>query len=151
MGYYVDEWNLETIKSFSDPLDDCCIWRGGKHKQGYGMMRYNNKMRTVHSVIAELKYGIIPTKTSGTRATRTCDNLACCNPDHIIIESASVIQINAKPSSKRILTQEQAREIRAKYRPYGWGAAGKLAKEYNVTTNLVYSIAHNRTYKEREK
>ena len=65
MPYYVDEWTLESIKEFSDPEYDCCIWRGGKHKQGYGMMRYKGQMRTVHSVIAELKYGMKPTKYNG--------------------------------------------------------------------------------------
>ena len=130
---------------------DCCIWKGAIHKQGYGMMRQDGKMRTVHSVVAELKYGRKPTKYGGERVTRTCNNIACVNPDHIIIDAASDIQKRAAPSSKRALTQEQAREIRAKYRPYGWGAAPKLAKEYGVRENLIYSIVHNRTYKEREE
>jgi hypothetical protein len=147
MPYYVNEWTLESIKNFSDPLDDCCIWRGGKHKQGYGMMRYKGKMRTVHSVITELKYGEKPTKYSGTRATRTCDNVACCNPDHIVIKNASDIRSGIYPP-KRTLSMETVREIREEYAKGDWGRGKKLAEKYNVTIHLIYAIANGRIYKE---
>ena len=150
MPYYVDEWTLETIKNFSDPLDDCCIWRGGKHKQGYGMMRYKQKMRTVHSVIAELKYGFSPTKYGGVRATRTCDNVACCNPDHIIIKNACEIQSGIYPK-KRTLSMETVRQIREEYANGDYGRGPKLAKKYGISDHMIYSIAANRTYKELEE
>lgn len=148
MPYYVKEWTLETIKAFSDPEFDCCIWRGGKHKQGYGMMRYKKKMRTVHSVIAELKYGMKPTKYNGVRATRTCDNVACCNPDHIVIKNASDISSGIFPK-QRTLSMETVREIREEYAKGEYGRGRKIAEKYNITTHLVYAIANGRIYKER--
>ena len=148
MPYYVKEWTLETIKAFSDPEYDCCIWRGGKHKQGYGMMRFKGKMRTVHSVIAELKYGFAPTKYGGVRATRTCENVACCNPDHIVIKDACEIQSGIFPK-RRTLTMETVREIREDYARVEYGRGKKLAKKYGISTHMVYSIAGNRTYKEK--
>ena len=147
MALYVDEWNLETIKNFSDPEYDCCIWRGGKHKQGYGMMRYQGKMRTVHSVIAELKYGIKPTKYTGTRATRTCDNVACCNPDHIVIKNATDIRCGIFPRP-RTISMDVVRAIREEYAKGDWGRGPRIAKKYNVSTDMVYAIANNRIYKE---
>ena len=147
MPYYVNQWTLETIKNFSDPLDECCIWRGGKHKQGYGMMRYKGKMRTVHSVITELKYGVKPTKYSGTRATRTCDNVACCNPDHIVIKNATDIRSGIFPP-KRSISMETVRAIREEYANGKHGRGPRLAKKYGISIHMVYSIAGYRTYKE---
>jgi len=53
---------LEDILERTERVDDCLIWTGGMHEQGYGMMRQDGKMRTVHSVIAEMKYGYISEK-----------------------------------------------------------------------------------------
>lgn len=146
-GYGIT-WNLKTISEFSDKENDCNIWRGGKHKQGYAMMRYNGEMRTVHSVIAELKYGYKPTKYTGTRVTRTCDNKLCVNPDHIIIKQSSDIKRRRYHCKDRKITQEQAREIRKRYAEGGWGIGMKLAKEYGVRHNTIYATIANKLYKE---
>ena len=146
-GYKID-WNISTISKFSNEQGDCLIWRGGKHRQGYAMMRYKGNMRTVHSVIAELKYGYKPTKYTGTRVTRTCGNKMCVNPDHIIIEEASKIQRKRYHCKARKITQEQAREIRKRYAEGGWGIGMKLAKEYGVTHNTIYATIANKLYKE---
>ena len=146
-GYGIT-WNLKTISEFSDKENDCNIWRGGKHKQGYAMMRYNGEMRTVHSVIAELKYGERPTKYNGTRVTRTCGNKLCVNSDHIIIKKSSDIQRRRYHCKNRRLTQEQVREVRKRYAEGEWGIGRKLAKEYNVSHSTIYATVYNRLYKE---
>ena len=115
------------------------------------MMRYEGNMRTVHSVIAEIVYGEKPDKYNGVRVTRTCDNNACVNPEHIIIRSASEIQSEAFTygKSKSRFTLEQAREIRRKFKEGSWGIGIRLAEEYGVSTGTIYAIAGNRMYKDR--
>lgn len=146
-GYGIT-WNLQTISDFSDKENNCYIWRGGKHRQNYAMMRYEGEMRTVHSVIAELKYGERPTKYTGTRVTRTCGNKLCVNPDHIIIEEASKIKRRRYHCKDRKITQEQARDIRKRYAEGKRGITKILAKEYNVSTHTIYATIGNRLYKE---
>ncbi len=45
-------WELQDILDNTRKEDDCLMWRGGTHAQGYCMMRYNQQMRTVHSFVA---------------------------------------------------------------------------------------------------
>lgn len=141
-------WNLEELLEYTTYQDDCMLWKGGKHRQGYAMIRKDGKMRTVHSIIAEMKYGYTPDKYSGQRVTRTCDNLHCINPDHIIISNTADIERKRYHCKSRKITQEQAREIRKRYAEGGWGIGKKLAKEYGVTSNTIYATVANKLYKE---
>lgn len=147
MAYYVNEWNLETIKNFSDPYGECRIWRGAKHVQGYGMMRYKGKMRTVHSVIAELKYGVKPTKQSGTRVSRTCGNDGCCNHEHIVIKRATDIQRAAYRRTGRF-KDEDILEIRNEYDNNRYhGLVKQLSEKWGVSPATITAICKRRLYK----
>lgn len=138
---------LEDILERTERVDDCLIWTGGMHEQGYGMMRQDGKMRTVHSVIAEMKYGYTPDKFNGERVTRTCKNLACCNPGHIIIEDASQIQRTASHRTG-IFTDDDIREIRDQYENHRYyGQTRDLAKKYGVVISTITSICKRRMYK----
>ena len=144
-------WTLSDILDNTRKENDCLIWRGGTHAQGYGMMRYETEMRTVHSVIAEIKYGVKPTKYTGTRVTRTCDNLLCCNPDHIIIVDAGSLQ-RGNAADRGRFTDEEIIEIRRQYdNEHYHGLVGKLAKDYDVTVNHMSSICTRRIYKKVSK
>ena len=144
-------WTLQDILDNTRKEDDCLIWRGGTHAQGYGMMRYETEMRTVHSVIAEIKYGVKPTKYTGTRVTRTCGNLLCCNPDHIIIVDAGSLQ-RGNAADRGRFSDEEIIEIRRQYdNEHYHGLVGKLAKDYDVTVNHMSSICTRRIYKKVSK
>jgi len=144
-------WTLSDILDNTRKENDCLIWRGGTHAQGYGMMRYETEMRTVHSVIAEIKYGVKPTKYTGTRVTRTCGNLLCCNPDHIIIVDAGSLQ-RGNAADRGRFTDEEIIEIRRQYdNEHYHGLVGKLAKDYDVTVNHMSSICTRRIYKKVSK
>ena len=144
-------WTLSDILDNTRKEDDCLIWRGGTHAQGYGMMRYETEMRTVHSVISEIKYGVKPTKYTGTRVTRTCGNLLCCNPDHIIIVDAGSLQ-RGNAADRGRFTDEEIIEIRRQYdNEHYHGLVGKLAKDYDVTVNHMSSICTRRIYKKVSK
>ena len=142
------EWTLKDITDKGRPFNDCLIWTGGKHSQlGYGMMRYKTKMRTVHSVIAEIKYGTKPTKYSGTRVSRTCNEPACCNPEHIIIVDAGSLQ-RGNATERGRFTDEEVIEIRRRYdNEWYWGIVSDMAREYSVTGNHMSSICRRWTYK----
>lgn len=141
---------IEDILERTERDGDCCIWVGAKHVQGYGMMRQEGVMRSVHSVVAELKYGRKPTKYGGERVTRTCENIDCVNPEHVVIVNASQIQSGIYPK-KRTLSMETIRAIREDYANGDYGCGPKLAKKYNISVHMIYSIAANRTYKELEE
>ena len=151
-GRKLKHWTLKDITDNTRKEDDCLIWRGGTHsQQGYAMMRYETEMRTVHSVIAEIKYGVKPTKYTGTRVTRTCDNLLCCNPDHIIIVDAGSLQ-RGNAADRGRFTDEEIIEIRRQYdNEHYHGLVGKLAKDYDVTVNHMSSICTRRIYKKVSK
>ena len=144
-------WTLSDILANTRKENECLIWKGGTHSQGYGMMRYERTMRTVHSVVAEIKYGTKPTKYTGTRVTRTCDNLLCCNPDHIIIVDAGSLQ-RGNAADRGRFSDEEIIEIRRQYdNEHYHGLVGKLAKDYDVTVNHMSSICTRRIYKKVSK
>ena len=149
-GPKLQKKTIEDILERTERDGDCCIWVGAKHVQGYGMMRQEGVMRSVHSVVAELKYGRKPTKYGGERVTRTCDNVDCVNPDHVVIVAASEIQSGIFPKP-RTLSMETAREIRKEYAKGDWGRGKRIAEKFNISTNMVYAIANGRIYKEREE
>ena len=146
------EWTLEQIVAKGRPFNDCLIWTGGKHSQlGYGMMRYKTKMRTVHSVIAEIKYGTKPTKYTGTRVSRTCNEPACCNPEHIVIVDAGSLQ-RGKAAERGRFTDEEIKDIRNRYdNEYYWGIVSDLSKEYEVKPNHMSAICRRWIYKKVEQ
>ena len=149
-GPKLQKKTIEDILERTERDGDCCIWKGATHVQNYGMMRQSGEMRSVHSVVAELKYGRRPTKYSGERVTRTCDNNLCVNPEHVVIVDASEIQSGIFPKP-RTLSMETAREIRKEYAKGDWGRGKRIAEKFNISTNMVYAIANGRIYKEREE
>lgn len=67
----------------------CITWDAGMHRQGYGMVgawRVSDGtkiMTTVHRIAARIKYG--RAIASNEMVLHTCSNMACCNPDHLIV------------------------------------------------------------------
>lgn len=131
--------------------DGCLLWQGGKHPQGYGMIRWNNeKMRTCHSIVAELKYGYYPRRGSSHKVTHTCNKPHCLNPDHIEIRSASFICKNIAIRSGRIrtLSNDDIRYIREEYARGEWGMGHRLAEKFNRSPQTIYGIVKGRIYAE---
>lgn len=148
MTEYKKDKTLEDVLENTERDGDCMLWLGGQHRQGYGMMRQRGKMRSCHSVIAELTYGYAPDKYHGERVTRTCKNKLCLNPEHIIIEKSSDVKRRRYHCKDRKLTQEQARDVRKRYAEGEHGIGAKLAREYNVSSYVIYATVYNRLYKE---
>lgn len=59
---------------------DCWEWQGGTNNIGYGLIRDEHGMRTVHRVSYEQHKGPIP---YGMCVLHDCDNPVCANPNHL--------------------------------------------------------------------
>lgn len=74
---------LDLLKQI-DPeggLHACWNWTGGKHNDGYGVIRYKGKKCKAHRLF--YKY-YIENINDNLVVRHTCDNPACCNPLHLI-------------------------------------------------------------------
>lgn len=83
--------NLKRYKEQLSPTENGCLeWKGGHHRQGYGMINIltedakTSKMTVVHRVAMRIKLNreLLPSEDVG----HACANLSCCNPNHIYIK-----------------------------------------------------------------
>lgn len=64
----------------------CHEWSKGLDRCGYGLVKYNDKMRLVHRVAYEVYHGVNP---EGYEVLHSCDNPKCYNPAHLSLGSHS--------------------------------------------------------------
>ena len=115
-----DPYRLARFWSKVDVLDvgDCWPWKATHNEKGYGRFYSGERQIFAHRFACELVNGNIP---DGMIVMHKCDNPPCCNPRHLHF---GTYQENSKDmvakkrgnyvnSSKRKLTDEHVREIRA--------------------------------------
>ena len=66
-------------KAYKDPETNCYIWTGCR-VNGYGQIKYADKIRYTHRVMYEEVKGPIP---FNLQLDHLCRNRACFNPDHL--------------------------------------------------------------------
>jgi integrase len=63
----------------------CWEWTGARDSTGYGGVSVKGKILRAHRYAWELTNGPIP---EGSKVRQTCDNRACCRPDHLTLSTA---------------------------------------------------------------
>lgn len=140
--------------------DECWPWIGYLAPNGYGRFTVatDQRARKAHRVAYELAVGPIP---DGLLVRHSCDNPPCCNPTHLSVGTQvdnmrdardrgrvadpSLTRHPGESSGTARLTNAQAGEIFDRHAAGGISQAA-LAREYGVSTAVVWEIVHRRTY-----
>jgi hypothetical protein len=145
---------LTQIKKLLEKLQPndagCWLWTGYRRADGYGSIHSGKKIRA-HRAVYEAFRGPV---ASELELLHTCDNPACCNPDHLVPgthaenmrDMANKFRSTKGESNpKAKLTAAQVEEIRRKHNS---GIPQKsLAAEYSVCNQTISLIVNNKIWR----
>lgn len=132
----------------------CWLYDGAKETNGYGYLSNpfaaQPKFITAHRAAWIFANGSIP---EGMRVLHKCDVRACVNPNHLFLGTDADNRRDMLSKGRdfsRLLTAQQAREIKDALKHLRPGLQTELAKKYNVSRNVIHKIRKGRSYKEVE-
>lgn len=155
IGVPTKEINLtpERIERFwrsVEKSDGCWNWKGLKSEKGYGVFSHamgkKKKFRAkAHRIAYTLAKGPIK---SGEFILHSCDNPACCNPDHLRV-GTNVDNIRDRLERNRIcgkakINMEIANEIRR--RVFNGESKESLARKFKISTKTITSLCRFETW-----
>lgn len=90
----IPEMSVADLRRFWSHVDvgnptECWLWTAGKSGFGHGRFAIEGKLYSPHRISYTIAHGRIPLSPAyhGTVVRHTCDNPACCNPDHLELGS----------------------------------------------------------------
>ena len=72
----------DNFWNYVDRSDGCWLWKRGRHRTGYGQLRFEGRDVMAHRVAYSLAVGDIP---AGLHVLHRCDTPPCCRPDHLFV------------------------------------------------------------------
>ena len=144
-------WSAVNI---GDP-ESCWSWQGTRDRDGYGVFKYLNKNRRAHRVV----YGLTHGGEQPRVVMHTCDNPACCNPDHLRGGSQSqnmqdkVRKDRQARGSKNGRAKLTEREVRGIKWVLFWNNSSyaEIARRYKVSKSVIRDINRKKTWKHVNK
>ena len=147
------EERKERFRSYFFEKEGCWEWMGIREERGYGIFRLKYKKRKVmmsaHRLAYWMYYGVNPDDT-GLHVMHKCDNPGCVRPDHLRLGTNRENNhdcVRKGRAKKRMLSEEQAEEIRRDCRP---GIPGRsmnyYARKFGVTAGSTRCIYIGKTY-----
>ena len=146
-----------TFDKFWDRVDrkgpDECWPYKGSLRNGYGHHSMNYRSVYAHRVAWQIANGEAPPSGKAFHVTHTCNNKACCNPEHLILDTASEntraayrdgLALSGERHPRAKLTDEQVAAIRADTRPQV-----EIAKAFGIRQPHVSSIKRGAARKDR--
>lgn len=159
-----DYFLFERILIRTNITEDCWLWQGAVHyRTGYGSIKVHGHPMNTHRAMWIAMYGPLD---DGMMVGQHCDVHRCVRPSHLFAGTRADAMRNARlkgrlnwPMQDRRrgqfvgsvngqskLTEDNVREIRAKYETGGW-TMDELAKRFGVTRSNVYQVVHRKTWK----
>lgn len=131
--------------------EDCWLWTGALHRQGYGFTTISGKKMYAHRAAWMLTYGSIPEKTC---VCHRCDVTTCVRPSHLFLgtqqqnmqDASQKGRLCNKPrgSQNNMAKMTEAQAYRAKF---GTEHMVILAREFSVTYQAIQAIRTGKTWR----
>jgi hypothetical protein len=139
-----------TLERFWTKVDrrephECWPWQGARNAKGYGLFSVRPKMFKAHRFAWQIEQG----DPAGLFVCHSCDNRACCNPDHLWLgtHADNMRDMVAKGRSACVrgnakLTPKQVVAIRDDPR-----TSREIATEYGVSYSTICAVRNGQNWK----
>ncbi len=145
---------LNLIPTHLSP-DVCWEYQGFLNQDGYGQYA-DEQLKTKRAHREMFKYSCEP--ISSTEVVRhTCDNRACCNPNHLIkgsqkenvrdcIDRGRFPNRAGEMNGRAVLSKQAVLDIRKVYSSGMW-SYGLLSQLFDIPRSTIINIVKHRTWK----